>query len=263
MNKDKTTRQAAIFIGHGNPMNAITENPYRESWQKLGLQLKETPPRAILCISAHWQTKGTWVCSAEKPKTIHDFGGFPDALFAQQYTAPGAPDVAKLICDLIPKQIKSTTDWGLDHGTWTIMQSLFPTADTPVLQLSLDMTMDFAAHYALAKQLAILREKNILVIGSGNIVHNLALLKHGSPYDWAIAFDNFIKNALTNNDHQALINAMRLAQSATLAVPTAEHFLPLLYIAAMQRSDDIMTFFNTEFDLASLSMRSVIYQKTT
>jgi 4,5-DOPA dioxygenase extradiol len=263
MNGFNQTRQPAIFIGHGNPMNAITENVFKNSWLELGLQLNSNypRPRAILCISAHWQTQGTWVCAAEQPKTIHDFGGFPKELFAQQYPAPGAPDIAQLLCDLLPKNhIKATLDWGLDHGAWTVLQSLFPNADVPVLQLSLDMQLDFAAHFSLAQQLAKLREQGILVIGSGNIVHNLGMLKQGDAYDWAITFDEYIKNALATGNDDALINIAQAGKSATLSVPSDEHYLPLLYVAAMRHTKDQLTFFTELYDLGGLSMRSVIYE---
>jgi len=248
----------AIFIGHGNPMNAITDNPYREAWLKLGKTLPK--PKAILCISAHWQTRGTRVCAVDKPQTIHDFGGFPAELFAQQYPAPGAPEYAKLVCDLLPK-ITSTQEWGLDHGAWTIMQSLFPKADVPVFQLSLDVNLNFSEHFQLAKELAVLREEGIMMIGSGNIVHNLGRLNmQGKTPDWAIAFDNYIKQSLESEDEAALIDITRAGDSATLSVPTDEHYLPLLYIAAMKHADDKLQFLTETFDLGSLSMRSVVYQ---
>jgi 4,5-DOPA dioxygenase extradiol len=263
MNHLTPLKQPAIFIGHGNPMNAITPNPHKEAWVALGLQLKNNAilPRAILCISAHWQTQGTWVCAANQPKTIHDFGGFPKTLFEQQYPAPGAPDIAQLICDFIPDhRIKSTLDWGLDHGAWTVLQSIFPAANIPVLQLSLDRQLDFKGHFALAQQLSALREQGILVMGSGNIVHNLGMLAQGHTYDWAISFDEYIKNALLANDNGALINIAQAGAAAQLSVPSDEHYLPLLYIAAMRYADDRMQFFTESFDLASLSMRSFIYQ---
>lgn len=263
MSKSTKNRQPALFVGHGNPMNAITQNPFRDAWLQLGLELKTNypRPRAILCISAHWLTKGTWVCAAEQPKTIHDFGGFPQALFAQQYSAPGAPDVAEMLCNLVENhQVNATKDWGLDHGAWTILQSLFPEADIPVLQLSLDVQLDFNSHFKLARQLASIREQGILVLGSGNIVHNLGLLKQGDAYDWAKIFDSHIRDALNNNDNAALIDIAKAGQAARLSVPTDEHYLPLLYIAAMRHQDDELSFFNAQFDLGSLSMRSVIYQ---
>lgn len=257
-NLNISSRMPAMFIGHGNPMNAITENPYRNAWLKLGETLPK--PKAIMCISAHWQTRGTQVCVAEKPQTIHDFGGFPAELFAQQYPAPGAPKYAKLLCDLLPTQIKSTLDWGLDHGAWTILQSLFPKANVPVFELSLDVNLRFSEHFQLAKQLAALREQGIMVIGSGNIVHNLSRLNmQGKTSDWAINFDEYVKKALEAKDEAALLDIARAGESASLSVPTDEHYLPLLYIAAMRQADDKLKFLTDSFDLGSLSMRSVIY----
>lgn len=259
-NPENKMRMPAMFIGHGNPMNAITENPYREAWLQLGQTLPK--PRAILCISAHWQTRGTQVCATDKPRTIHDFGGFPAALFAQQYPAPGAPEYAKMLCDLFAAgTVTSTQDWGLDHGAWTILQSLFPKADVPVFQLSLDVNLNFAEHFALASQLASLREQGVMIIASGNIVHNLAKLNpHGKPADWAVNFDAYIKKALETGNDTALIDISSAGESAKLAVPTDEHYLPLLYIVAMRHADDCMQFLTETFDLGSLSMRSVIYQ---
>jgi 4,5-DOPA dioxygenase extradiol len=258
-NQENFTRMPALFIGHGNPMNAITDNPYREAWLTLGKNLPK--PKAILCISAHWQTRGTQVCAVEHPKTIHDFGGFPAELFAQQYPAPGAPEYAKLVCDLLPNKIKSTLDWDLDHGAWSILQSLFPNADVPVFQLSLDVDLNFSGHFKLAKKLASLRKMGIMIIGSGNIVHNLGRLNmQGKTPDWAITFDEYVKQALELENETDLLDIARAGDSASLSVPTDEHFLPLLYIAAVRHADDGMQFITESFDLGSLSMRSVIYQ---
>lgn len=215
----------------------------------------------ILCTSAHWQTRGTQVCAVAHPPTIHDFGGFPAELFAQQYAAPGAPEYAKLVCDLLPNNIKSTLDWGLDHGTWSILQSLFPNADVPVFQLSLDLDLNFSEHFKLAKKLADLREIGVMIIGSGNIVHNLGRLNlHGKTPDWAITFDEYVKKALESKNETDLLDIARAGDSALLAVPTDEHYLPLIYVAAVTHADDNMKFITESFDLGSLSMRSVIYQ---
>jgi len=253
-------RMPIIFIGHGSPMNAITQNPYRDAWLKLGKTLPR--PRAILCVSAHWQTQGTQVCVVEKPETIHDFGGFPQELFAQQYPAPGTPEVAQMTCDLFDNgSIIPTLAWGLDHGAWTILQSLFPAADVPVFQLSLDINLNFSEHFALAYQLASLRQRGVMIIGSGNIVHNLDRLNSsGNVYDWTIDFDDYVKTALEAGDNEALIHIERAGEAARLAVPTSEHYLPLLYIAATRHADDRLQFLTEAFDLGSLSMRSVIYQ---
>ena len=253
------SRMPAMFIGHGNPMNAITDNPYRDAWLVLGKTLPK--PQAILCISAHWQTRGTQVCIAENPPTIHDFGGFPKELFAQQYPAPGSPKFAKMLCDLFEVgTITPTQDWGLDHGAWSVLQSLFPEADVPVFQLSLDVNLDFSDHFALARKFASLREQGVMVIASGNIVHNLPrLMQSEINVGWAYAFDDYIKTALENGDDEALIDIGRAGECAKLAVPSDEHYLPLLYIAAIRQADDNMRFLTDTFDFASLSMRSVIY----
>ncbi len=248
----------ALFIGHGTPMNAITDNRYRNAWQIIGKSLPR--PKAILCISAHWQTAGTQVCAVEKPRTIHDFGNFPAALFAQQYPADGAPGIAALIQRQLPNGIIGASHhWGLDHGAWSILQSLFPAADIPVLQLSLDTQLDFAQHFKLASQLAGLREQGIMLIASGNIVHNLHLLDaQGHVPDWAHTFDDYVKQALTSVDDDALIHIERTGPAAKLAVPTDEHYLPLLYIAAVRQPDDQLEFYTETFDLGVLSMRSLI-----
>lgn len=257
---DISNRMPALFIGHGSPMNAITDNIYRDTWLELGKSLPR--PKAILLVSAHWQTHGTQVCIAAKPRTIHDFGGFPRELFAQQYAAPGAPDYAELTRKLLGNDtVIGSQEWGLDHGAWTVLQSLFPTADIPVFQLSLDADLDFPGHFALAKKLAILREQGVMIIGSGNIVHNLRLLDmQGAAADWALEFDRYIKTALENGDDNALIHIENAGDSSKLAVPTDEHYLPLLYIAAVRHPNDDMRFFTESFDLGTLSMRSVIYE---
>ena len=257
-NQEKTLRMPALFIGHGNPMNAITDNPFRETWLALGKNIAK--PKAILCISAHWQTRGAQVCAADYPQTIHDFGGFPAELFAQQYPAPGAPEYAKMVCDLLPNRIKSSLDWGLDHGAWSVLQSLFPNADVPVFQLSLDVNLDFSEHFELAKSLAVLRDQGVMIIASGNIVHNLGRLNmQGKTPDWVISFDEYIKKALQEENTEALINIGLAGDCASLSVPTDEHYLPLLYIAAMKHADDKLQFLTESFDLGALSMRSVIY----
>jgi 4,5-DOPA dioxygenase extradiol len=258
-NQDNSTRMPALFIGHGNPMNAITDNPYREAWLALGKNLPK--PKAILCISAHWQTRGTHVCAIEHPQTIHDFGGFPAELFAQQYPAPGAPQYAKLVCDLLSNKIKSTLDWGLDHGAWSVLQSLFPDADVPVFQLSLDVDLNFSEHFKLAKKIAGLREMGLMIFGSGNIVHNLGRLNMlGKTPDWATAFDKYVKQALESENDTDLLDIARAGDSAILSVPTDEHYLPLLYIAAVRHADDKLQFLTDSFDLGTLSMRSLIYK---
>ena len=258
-NNNPIVRMPALFIGHGNPMLAITSNPYREAWQALGASLPQ--PKAILCISAHWQTVGTQVCVSKHPKTLHDFGGFPTELFEQQYAAPGAPEFAMLTQSLFPAgKINTSVDWGLDHGAWCILQSLFPKVDVPVFQLSLDLNLDFRTHFILARELSQLRQRGVLVIGSGNIVHNLAQLNmQGITADWARDFDQYVKSALENGDDEALMHIERAGPCARIAVPSDEHYLPLLYIAAVRHSGDQLHFMTESFDLGTLSMRSVLY----
>ena len=256
-----STRMPALFIGHGNPMNAITENIYKDTWLALGKRLPR--PKAILLVSAHWQTHGSQVCLVAQPETIHDFGGFPPALFAQRYPAPGAPEYAELARQLFADgMVQGSHEWGLDHGAWSILQSLFPAADVPVFQLSLNTDLDFAGHFAFAQQLAPLRDQGVMIIGSGNIVHNLRLLNtQGNTSDWARDFDQYIKTALESGNDVALLNIENAGACYKLAVPTDEHYLPLLYIAAVRQADDQMRFLTESFDLGTLSMRSVIYER--
>lgn len=255
-------RFPVIFVGHGSPMNAITDNIYRDIWIKLGTELVK--PKAILCISAHWLTEGvTAVTMMDKPKTIYDFYGFPSELYEVQYSAPGAPAYAKSI----QKQVKMTSiqadfDWGLDHGTWSVLRNFYPAADIPVFQLSLDYSQPLQYHYNLAKELAFLRQKGVLIIGSGNLVHNLGQVrweKKAEPYDWAIEFDAFIKKNIEADNPEALINYTKLGPLAKLAHPTNDHYLPLIYILGLRDQADKLGFFNEGFELGSLSMRSLIF----
>jgi len=251
-----------LFIGHGSPMNAIELNEFSLQWQKLGKELPK--PKMILCISAHWETKGTFVTASPKPETIHDFGGFPQALFDVHYPAPGSKEWASET----KKTITSTTvgldeKWGLDHGTWSILKHVYPNADIPVLQLSIDYTKDAAYHYALAKELSDLRSKGVLIIGSGNIVHNLGMVdwsKLKTPeygYDWAIEANTKVKKFISEGNHTDLINYSKLGKAFNLAIPSAEHYLPLLYILALQNKNEIASFFNDKAVMGSLSMTSV------
>jgi 4,5-DOPA dioxygenase extradiol len=252
-----TEKMPALFIGHGSPMNAIEDNEFSRSWKKLGSDLPH--PRAILCISAHWLTKGTKVTAASKPETIHDFGGFPDKLFAQQYPAPGSPEFAEeTIKTVTSVSIEKDHEWGLDHGTWSVLLPMYPKADIPVFQLSLDYSKPPVYHYQLAKELAVLRRKGVLIIGSGNIVHNLGMINwNGGAYDWAKQFDEEVKKRVLSKEHNDLIHYENLGRAAQLSIPTNDHYLPLLYILAMQDNKDEVSFFNENVDLGSVSMRSV------
>jgi 4,5-DOPA dioxygenase extradiol len=254
-----TPRMPALFVGHGSPMNAITDNAYSREWRKLGETLPT--PSAILCISAHWMTRGTTLVHiAPHPKTIHDFSGFPQTLFDAQYPAPGAPDVAKATIELVrSSHLKGDTEWGLDHGAWSVLIKMFPKADIPVFQLSLDLAKPPSEHFALAQELKPLREKGVLIVGSGNIVHNLmALVRGGQPYDWAEDFDARAAKAIKERDFKALAKPLSLARSLPLAHPTLEHYLPVLFPAGVADDKDEMSFFNIGIDMGSISMRSFV-----
>lgn len=255
-----TPRMPALFVGHGSPMNAITDNAYSREWKRLGDTLPT--PSAILCVSAHWMTHGaTLVHVGAHPKTIHDFGGFPQALFDAQYPVPGAPDAANATIELVrSSHLKADTEWGLDHGAWSVLIKMFPKADIPVFQLSLDLTRPPSEHFDLARELKPLREKGVLIVGSGNLVHNLmALVRGGSePYDWAEDFDARAAQAIGNRDFGALAKPLSLARTLPLAHPTLEHYLPVLYPAAVADDKDELSFFNTGIEMGSISMRSFV-----
>ncbi|MFN0274624.1 MAG: 4,5-DOPA dioxygenase extradiol [Chitinophagales bacterium] len=248
-----------LFVGHGNPMNAIEDNEFSRGWGLMGKQLPL--PKAILCVSAHWETKGTKVTAMEKPETIHDFGGFPQALFDVQYNAPGSPEFATETQKLIThKNIELDYEWGLDHGCWSVLNKMFPEATIPVYQLSLDYTATPQQHYDLAKQLSALRKKGVLIIGSGNMVHNLRLFQMtDKAFDWALEFDATLKELIEKGDHQSIINYEKLGKAAQLSIPTNEHFVPLLYSLALQDKKDILSFFNDKTTAGSISMRSLVF----
>ncbi len=263
-------RMPVLFVGHGSPMNAIGDNEYRRSWQALGagFSQKYPPPQLILCISAHWLTEGWWLTGMQTPKTIHDFGGFPQELFDQQYPAPGAPAAARGISQLVRQRGSAPLgldldSWGLDHGSWSVLKPMFPAADIPVVQLSMDYSRAPSEHYALAKQLKGLRERGVLIVGSGNIVHNLRQAQRGAAgnqaYDWALEFDQTTGGYIQQGNLDALQNFQKLGQMAQMAHPTYEHYLPLLYAAAAVDAGEQPQFFNTSFQLGSISMRSVVW----
>lgn len=250
-------RMPAVFLGHGNPMLALGGNEFSRAWRALGARLPR--PRAILCISAHWETAGRRVTAMPEPRTIHDFYGFPPELFAVRYPAPGAPELAARIADLLPGTV-GDLDWGLDHGTWAPLRHVYPQADLPVVQLSLDRGSDPPAQLALARKLAPLREEGVLVVGSGNLVHNLRRAKWGGgePYAWALAFDAAVAQALADDDGAALADYASLHPQALLAVPTPEHYLPMLYVQGVRHPGDRLEFFNEAIDLGSIGMRSFV-----
>jgi len=261
-----TERMPILFLGHGNPMNAIEDNVFTQGFQSIAKTLPK--PKAILCISAHWETKGTFVTSAEHPETIHDFGGFPQALFDVQYPAPGSPELALETQKLITStEVGLSDQWGLDHGCWTVVKFLYPDADIPIIEMSMDYTKGPEYHYALGRELAALRRKGVLIVGSGNTVHNLRMaawdkmMIPGYGFDWAIAANEKIKHLITDGDHQSLIRYDKLGKEVQLSIPTPEHYNPLLYILGLQEKDEKATIFNDALVAGSLNMMSVIINK--
>ncbi len=258
-NLKTSSKMPLMFVGHGTPMNAIVQNDFHKKWQSLGSQLPE--PQAILVISAHWLTnKLTKVTAMSTPKTIHDFGGFPQELFEQQYPAPGSPEMAKLTVNEIHSTVvHEDMEWGLDHGTWSVLKPMFPEAQIPVYQLSIDITKPIEFHYKLGKELRALRRKGVLIIGSGNIVHNLSKLEYGKrPYDWAIDFDEKIKQFIDNRDFESVVDFHELGNLTKLAHPTYEHLLPLMYTLGAIEDKESIEYFNDSFDLGAISMRSIL-----
>jgi 4,5-DOPA dioxygenase extradiol len=259
---NNTAKMPVLFLGHGSPMNAIEENEFVDGWRNIGKTL--TKPNAILCVSAHWETRRTCVTAMDKPTTIHDFGGFPGELFDVQYPAPGSPALARETKSIIKKTIVSLDEnWGLDHGCWSVVKHLYPNADVPVIQLSLDYYQSPQYHYDLARELSPLRNKGVLIIGSGNIVHNLGLVnwekidEPGFGYDWAIEANEKIKKFILSNDHKALIDYKSQGRAINMAIPTPEHFLPLLYSLALKEENEIINIFNDKEVAGSLSMTSI------
>lgn len=255
-------KMPVLFIGHGSPMNAIEDNEFSNRWQQMGQEIPK--PRAVVVVSAHWLTQGTAVTAMSQPKTIHDFGGFPQALFDVQYPAPGDPNLATEIQKLVTNpSVVLDHDWGLDHGTWSVVKHMYPKADIPVLQLSIDYHKPAKYHYELAKQLLSLRKKGVLIIGSGNMVHNLRMVawnKLSEPefgYDWALEMNAIFKQKISTRNHLDLIAYEKLSKVASLAIPTPDHYYPLLYILALQTDTDAVEFFNDKAVGGSLTMTSV------
>ena len=266
-----TERLPALFLGHGSPMNAIEDNAWRRSWQALGAELtfRAVRPALILCISAHWLTPGWQLTAMSQPRTIHDFGGFPQALFDQQYPAPGSPAMAQAISGLVQQPDTGRAldldlgDWGLDHGAWSVLKPMFPDASVPVIQLSMDYRRPAAEHFAVGRQLARLRERGVLIVGSGNIVHNLRTMRRDvadkQAYDWAIEFDRVTADHIAQGRLEALNDFQQLGAVAQMAHPSWEHYLPLLYVAGAATEGEVPRFFNEGFQGASISMRSVVW----
>ena len=256
----KIATMPAIFFGHGNPMNALRRNAWTDGWAAIGAAVPR--PRSILCISAHWYLPATLVMATPAPRTIHDFGGFPQELYEVEYPAPGDPELARRVQDLLaPINVGLDERWGLDHGTWSVLRHVFPKADVPVVQLSIDETQPAQFHYETGKRLAPLRDEEVLVVGSGNVVHNLHAYAWGrrevEPLNWAVRFEERVRELLKTGDHGPLINYETLGRDAILSAPTPDHYLPLLYIAALQRQDDEVDFPVEGYDGGSISMLSV------
>ncbi len=256
----QTPLMPVLFFGHGSPTNAIEDNIFTQAWQKVGQELPK--PNAILCISAHWFVDGTFVHGSPRPQTIHDYYGFPPELYDIKYDCPGAPLIAKEV----QKQVKSTTvlwdeEWGLDHGCWVVIKHLFPNADVPVFQMSIDFTKSSEFHYQLAKELSFLRRRGVLIVCSGNIVHNLGQIvfdEFAKPYDWANEFDEVVAKYITDGNHLPLINYQNLGRAAHLSIPTPDHYWPLLYALSLQEKNETPTFFAEGLVYKSISMRSLI-----
>lgn len=254
------SRMPVIFIGHGSPMNAIDTNPFTTVLNQLGQKLPR--PTAVLCISAHWMTEGTWITEMPKPKTIHDFYGFPQALFEVSYPAPGSAEIANLVkATVIDPQIHGDVEmWGLDHGTWSVLRHMYPKADIPVLQLSLYMSRDPDYHFQLGQRLRKLRDEGVLIVGSGNIVHNLRKIRwepNAKPYDWAIEYDQWVKARIEARDFKSVLFDHHASEAGRLSVPTLDHYFPLHYVLGAATEKDELNFDYEEMQNGSISMRSV------
>jgi 4,5-DOPA dioxygenase extradiol len=256
----RTELMPVLFVGHGSPMNAIEENEFVKSWRELGTSIPV--PKAILCISAHWETRGTHLTSMANPVTIHDFGGFPAELYKIVYPAPGSPELAKEIKNSFPDmEIGLNENWGLDHGAWSVIRNIYPKANIPVVEMSLDYTKSPQDHFELAKELAYLRKLGVLIIGSGNIVHNLGMLawnkdEENFGFDWAKKANDTFKNLILNENFDDLIHYQRLGSEVQLSIPTPDHFLPLLYTLAVKERNESVAVFNDKAVMGSLTMTS-------
>ena len=259
---NNTGRMPVLFVGHGSPMYVIEENEFTETWKKLGETIPK--PKSIICISAHWETRGTHVTAMQTPQTIHDFGGFPSELYEIQYPAPGNPELAKeAIKAITGTQVQADEKWGLDHGTWSFIRRMYPKAEIPVIQMSLDYNKSPKEHYELAKELASFRDKGVLIIGSGNIVHNLRKVAWDKPdyeeygFDWALEANEILKKLIVADDHKKLIDYDLLGREVQMAVPTPDHYLPLLYALALKNGNEELSLFNDKAVMGSLTMTSL------
>lgn len=268
---EPSARMPVLFVGHGSPMNAIEHNAWRLTWQDLGQELLARAPRPqlILCISAHWLTRGWWLTGMDAPRTIHDFGGFPRELFEVQYPAPGAPQAARALAQVLRSPASGAAlqvdenEWGLDHGAWSVLKPMFPQADIPVVQLSIDYDRPATEHFALGRQLAALRDFGVLIVASGNVVHNLRALRPeagvNATYTWASAFDARVTQVVASGACASLADFRQWGEMAQLSHPSHDHFLPLLYAAGSVEAGEVLRFFNTGFQKASISMRSMLW----
>jgi 4,5-DOPA dioxygenase extradiol len=260
--KEQDGKMPLLFVGHGSPMNGIEDNEFSQRWHQMG---KEVPqPKAVLCISAHWLTNGTAVTAMQHPQTIHDFGGFPQELFDVQYPAPGDPELAKETATMIHStKVGLDHEWGLDHGTWSVVKQMYPEARIPVLQLSIDYHKPAQYHYDLAKEISELRKKGVLIIGSGNMVHNLRMVEWNKKpddaygYDWAIEINDKFKKAILEDDHQSLINYQDFGAAGKNAIPTPDHYYPLIYVMGLKGKNENISFFNDKAVMGSITMTSV------
>jgi len=255
-------RMPAVFLGHGSPMNALEDNPFTRAWATLGLRVGK--PRAILVVSAHWLTRGIGVTATEVPETIHDFGAFPQALFDVRYPAPGSPALAARVRELLaPLNVTLDHQWGFDHGTWSVLVHAYPDAHVPVVQLSIDMTKPHLYHHEVGRLLQPLRDEGVLIVGTGNVVHNLPRMDWGRvniAYDWAERFQDFVTGAVTADTPQALIDYAAQGSDAALSIPSADHYLPLLYVLGARRADDGVRFVTPQIVHGSISMLSVVLE---
>lgn len=255
-----TSRMPLLFIGHGSPMNALADNHFTRMLGKLGRELPR--PRAILMISAHWMTEGSWILGMDQPRTIHDFYGFPDALSGIQYSASGSPETAKLVGSILPAAKIDCSNWGFDHGTWSVLKHLYPKANIPTIQLSIDVNKNPDSHFDLGQQLTALRDQGVLIIGSGNIVHNLRHLswdEDAKPFDWALEFDAWVKTKLETRDFTALNKDFHKRLDGRMSIPTLDHYLPLQYILGASLEDDDLTFAFDEIQNGSIAMRTLAF----
>lgn len=255
------SKMPVLFVGHGSPMNAIEDNDYTKAWRSIAKRIPK--PKAIISISAHWYTKGTKIMNEENPKTIYDMYGFPRELYEIIYNSPGSPTLAKVSKELISKETEYDNSWGIDHGTWSVLVHMFPDRDIPLFQISIDMTAPPEAHYQIGKELRTLREEGVLIFGSGNIVHNLRMVNWSmgnKGFEWAYKFDDFIYENIVNKNDENILRYNELGEIAKLAVPTPDHFYPLLYILGASSEEDKVSVFNKSGELGSLTMTGYLWE---